>query len=74
MFSWGDNGLPVANAGFKYYWAITIPLTFLVLIMWAIAMLLPWEKWLSKWRRRSDALGLEVGLLEHITVEGSKRG
>ena len=73
MFSWGDNGLPVANAGFKYYWAVTIPLTLVVLVLWAVAMLLPWEKWLSIWRRRSVAVGFEAEF-EGIVVESSKRG
>jgi hypothetical protein len=59
MLSWGDNGLPVANAGFKYYWAFSVPLTLLVLFIWAVATWLPWEKWLSRWRRRSAALELD---------------
>jgi Mg2+ and Co2+ transporter CorA len=47
LYNWDDNTLPVIKDGFKYYWAITIPLTVLVLVLWALAMLLPWALWLS---------------------------
>jgi hypothetical protein len=40
------------NAGFKYYWAITIPLTLLVLVSLAITTSLPWSKWLSSRHHR----------------------
>jgi hypothetical protein len=51
IFSWGDNDLPVANAAFKYYWAITMPLTLLV-ILWAVVMLFPWRLILDDVLRR----------------------
>lgn len=53
LFNWDGNGLPVIKDGFRYYWAIAIPLTVLVLAMWAIAMLLPWRMWLRKMRKRA---------------------
>jgi hypothetical protein len=48
IFEWDANGAPVMKNGFRYYWAVTIPLTLLVLASWAMAMLLPWRKWLAK--------------------------
>jgi hypothetical protein len=52
IFNWSDKGLPIANAAFKYYWAITMPLTLLVVVLWATAMLFPWNKLFSKlWPR-----------------------
>lgn len=63
MFSWDDNDLPVANSRFKYYWTVVIPITFLVLFVWGVVTLLPWEKWLSERGRNppSRNLALEQG-------------
>jgi hypothetical protein len=47
MFNWDGNGAPIIGAGFKYYWAVTIPLTILVLATWAMGMFLPWKKWIT---------------------------
>jgi Mg2+ and Co2+ transporter CorA len=46
MFDW-DANTPTIKPGFKYYWAVTAPLTLFVLLSWALAMLLPWKLWLS---------------------------
>jgi hypothetical protein len=35
VFDWDDYGAPVVRAGFEYYWAVTIPLTLVVLLSWA---------------------------------------
>ncbi|KAE9375843.1 hypothetical protein N431DRAFT_207919 [Stipitochalara longipes BDJ] len=56
MVSWDASGRPVANDGFKYFWAVAIPVTFLVVLMWAVATSFPWEKWLTTWQHRSAAL------------------
>jgi hypothetical protein len=48
FFNWDSDGSPVVKAGFKYYWAVAIPLTVLVLVVWAAAVVLPWRKWLPK--------------------------
>jgi hypothetical protein len=48
VFNWDGDGAPVIKSGFKYYWAVTIPLTILVLTAWALGMALPWKKWLAK--------------------------
>jgi hypothetical protein len=40
-FNWDDDGVPTINSGFKYYWAITIPVTLLVLFIWILARMLP---------------------------------
>jgi ABC-type microcin C transport system permease subunit YejB len=48
VFNWDADGTPVVRRGFKYYWAITLPLTILVLATWAVATLLPWKEWIVK--------------------------
>jgi hypothetical protein len=40
-FNWDEDGVPTINSGFKYYWAITIPVTLLVLFIWILARMLP---------------------------------
>lgn len=40
-FNWDGDGVPTINSGFKYYWAITIPVTLLVLFIWILARMLP---------------------------------
>jgi len=47
VIDWEAEGMPVVKKGFKYYWAVTAPLTLLVLASWGLAMLLPWKKWIS---------------------------
>jgi hypothetical protein len=47
VFNWDGGNIPIIKDGFKYYWAIAIPLTLFVLLMWAASMLLPWRRWLS---------------------------
>lgn len=53
VFNWDNDGSPIVKDGFKYYWAVAMPLTFLVFIVWAMAMLLPWRTWISKTELRS---------------------
>lgn len=48
VFNWDGDGAPVIKPGFRYYWAVTIPLTILVLTIWAMGMFLPWKKWFAK--------------------------
>jgi hypothetical protein len=48
VFNWDGNGAPTIKPGFKYYLAVAIPLTILVLGIWALGMLLPWKEWLAK--------------------------
>jgi hypothetical protein len=48
VLNWDDNGGPIITHGFKYYWILTLPLTFAVLVLWALATLLPWREWFPK--------------------------
>ncbi len=48
MFNWDGDGAPVIKSGFKYYWAVTIPVTLLVLTIWALAMFVPWKELFGK--------------------------
>jgi hypothetical protein len=48
VFNWDGNGAPAIKPGFKYYWAVAVPLTILVLGVWALGMLLPWKEWCAK--------------------------
>lgn len=62
FFDWDSDGSPAVKAEFKYYWAITLPLTFLVLILWTLATILPWRKWLPKNESHSTQPELEFRL------------
>ena len=55
MFNWDGDGAPAIKSGFKYYWAVTIPVTVLVLTIWALAMFLPWKEWFGKGSGRLKA-------------------
>jgi hypothetical protein len=48
VFDWDGVGAPAIKSGFKYYWAVAIPLTILVLTIWALGVSLPWKKWFAK--------------------------
>jgi len=61
VFNWEGDGAPVVKGGFKYYWATAIPLTVIVLVVWALAMNLPWKMWVEKLGRKGQ---VGVGLLE----------
>lgn len=69
LFNWNDDGKPVVKDGFRYYWAIAIPLTVLVLGMWAGALLLPWRGWLSKRRVKGRD---RAGDVEAVMGKGMK--
>jgi ABC-type microcin C transport system permease subunit YejB len=61
VYDWDANGVPVIKKGFKYYWAVTIPLTAVVLLSWGVVTLLPWRAWvarISKSGKRNDEIGL----------------
>lgn len=45
-----DDAQFITKNGLKYYWAIAIPLTVLVIVVWALATLLPWKDWLASKR------------------------
>jgi hypothetical protein len=63
VYDWDGNGVPIVKSGFKYYWAVTIPLTAVVLLSWGLAMLLPWRAWvarISKSEKREESEGYEM--------------
>lgn len=62
VFNWDGNGSPVIKTGFKYYWAVTAPLTLFVLVLWALAMLLPWKSWVAKVQEKEKADEQDVKL------------
>jgi hypothetical protein len=62
FFAW-DSGSPTVGEGFKYYWAIAIPLTLVVLFLWGLSVWLPWHKWLSGLRQGSQSWDAESGIL-----------
>lgn len=51
VFNWDGEGVPVVSKGFGYYWAVTVPLTVLVLVSWGLSMLLPWRDWMSRFKK-----------------------
>ena len=62
VFSWDEQGMAIINKGFGYYWAVTVPLTLLVLVSWSAAMVLPWKKWILRVRRDSETSGNDIEL------------
>jgi hypothetical protein len=60
--NWNGDGAPFVKDGFKYYLAVAVPLTFLLLTLWALAMLLLWMAWLLEFRPRSAQPEPGVGL------------
>ncbi|KUJ23863.1 uncharacterized protein LY89DRAFT_776084 [Mollisia scopiformis] len=52
LFNWDSNDGPGIKGGFRLYWAIAIPLTVGVLLIWIISMTLPWNKWIDGLLRR----------------------
>jgi hypothetical protein len=52
VFNWDETGTAIVKPGFKYYWAVSVPLTALVLLSWAITILLPWQSGIAKIRER----------------------
>ena len=66
LFNWDGGSFPIVKGGFKYYWAFAIPLTVLVLLIWAAAVLLPWTRWIAGFRR------MKVSDIETANMERSK--
>ncbi|EPE27499.1 hypothetical protein GLAREA_04290 [Glarea lozoyensis ATCC 20868] len=56
VFNWEDSNSPAIREGFKYYWAIAIPITFLVLVIWGLSVWLPWAEWLSTFRPKKHEI------------------
>ncbi|KAL5322298.1 hypothetical protein ACEPPN_010270 [Leptodophora sp. 'Broadleaf-Isolate-01'] len=48
VIDWDENGQPKVKPAFKYYWAVTAPLTLSIFLSWGLAMLLPWHRWIPK--------------------------
>lgn len=69
VFNWQDPRDPIVKQGFIYYCAIGVPLTVFVLVIWGLAVWLPWERFLG--RKRRTALRAE-SMLE--INEGDDRG
>jgi hypothetical protein len=64
VINWDAVDNPVINKGFKYYWAVTVPLTLLVLASWGFATLFPWKQWISRIKANSGLRGYITGLTE----------
>ena len=47
FFNWGVDGESVVKSEFRIYWAFAIPLTVMVVLLWTVAVMLPWKRWLS---------------------------
>ena len=56
FFNWDGGDVPVIKNGFRYYWAIAIPLTVLVLLVWVMGVLVPWRRLVQRSgsKRRDD--------------------
>jgi hypothetical protein len=51
VFDFDADSAPVMKPAFRYYWAITLPLTVTVLLVWSLMTLLPWERWTARWKK-----------------------
>ena len=60
LFNWDNHDLPITKEGFKYYWAIAIPLTLFVLAVWALPMIVPWKELMIRCRMRAKIRDLEA--------------
>jgi len=69
LFNWDEGNFPVVKKGFKYYWAIAIPLTILVLVIWAVAVLLPWKRWRAQFLCKTDRSDVEAANGERLKDE-----
>lgn len=63
VFNWNEEGVPIVTKGFRYYWAVTVPLTCLVLVSWGLAMLLPWRDWLSNVKKSTKGNDTELAVI-----------
>jgi len=60
LFNWDNGSHPVIKDSFRYYWAIAVPMTVLVLLLWGLSVWLPWKEWLSGYLpKRRGEVGLE---------------
>ncbi|TGO56087.1 hypothetical protein BOTNAR_0230g00180 [Botryotinia narcissicola] len=41
VFTWTPEGFMIIQKGFGYYWAVTIPLTLIVLMAWGVSIVIP---------------------------------
>ncbi|PVH82445.1 hypothetical protein DL98DRAFT_653191 [Cadophora sp. DSE1049] len=48
VFEWDGTSTPAIKSGFKSYWAITVPLTVTVFLLWGAATILPWRSWVGE--------------------------
>ena len=64
VFNWDGNGTPVMKTGFGVYWIVTVPLTVFVLLVWVLAMFLPWRKWVDGFGGRGKGSVDDVELRE----------
>jgi Mg2+ and Co2+ transporter CorA len=63
LFNWdASEGEAVVKSGFRWYWAIAVPLTVLVLGVWVLAMLLPWRIWIKSLRREEKGGDVETAM------------
>jgi hypothetical protein len=68
MFNW-DGGGTVIKDEFKYYWALAIPLTAGVLLVWVVCLLLPWRTWMSRLMKKQKRGDLEEARLMTTTKD-----
>jgi hypothetical protein len=54
VFNWDNDDAPFMKEGFKYYLAVAIPLTFLVLALWVFAMPLPRLPEFRPWSKQPE--------------------
>jgi hypothetical protein len=74
LLDWdAKNGSSVFKARFKYYWAVTIPLTFILILVWSLILLLPWKRWVLWQDSRSETSSLRSRGLDSVLDNDSSR-
>ncbi|KAF7951235.1 uncharacterized protein EAE97_002786 [Botrytis byssoidea] len=62
VFTWTPEGSIIIQEDFGYYWAVTVPLTLIILVAWGVSMVIP--------HRHKGVLSddIELESLSHISI------
>ncbi|CZR67161.1 uncharacterized protein PAC_17060 [Phialocephala subalpina] len=55
VFDWEEDGTPIMKPAFRYYWAVTLPLTLGILLAWSVTMVFP-GKWAARWWKKAPVV------------------
>lgn len=74
LFDWdADIGDSIIKARFKYHWAVTLRLIFIVVLPWSMILLIPSNHWLSRQPKSSQNASLADWDLDSVLDNDSSR-